>query len=255
MRRRDRTQRSGRPISRFASSRPPSISMILPVTKLAAGDARYSAHSAMSAGSPEPLQRRSPHHLVADRGIFEDDFERGRRDRTDRDAVDAHLRREVGRHEPRHVAQRTLRSAVRDEAAVAQPADRGRDVDDRALAGARAGAGAAALLSTNAVVTLKWNERSRKPGLVSRNGRGIVPPALLTTMSSRPNSSTVRSTMPVTASLSLTSVGSTSARRPSRALRRRRRRAVPSCGRRARRRRPLRRTSARSRRRCRGRRR
>ena len=32
-------------------------------------------------------------------------------------------------------------------------------------------------------MTLKWNERSKKPGLVSRNGRGIVPPALFTTMS------------------------------------------------------------------------
>ena len=46
--------------------------------------------------------------------------------------------------------------------------------------------GVAALLSTNAVVTLKWNDRSKKPGLVSRNGRGIVPPALFTTMSMPP---------------------------------------------------------------------
>ena len=74
--------------------------------------------------------------------------------------------------------------------------------------------GTAALLSTNAVVTLKWNDRSRNPGLVSRKGRGIVPPALFTTMSIRPNSVIVRATRSSTASLSLTSQGMTTARRP-----------------------------------------
>ena len=53
-------------------------------------------------------------------------------------AFDAHLRREVGGHEPRHVRERGLGGAVRDEAAVAQPADRGRDVDDRARPRSRA---------------------------------------------------------------------------------------------------------------------
>jgi hypothetical protein len=75
--------------------------------------------------------------------------------------------------------------------------------------------GVAALLRTNAVVTLKWNERSRKPALVSRNGRGIVPPALFTTTSTRPNSPVAAATISSTASLSFTSVGSTSASRPN----------------------------------------
>ena len=50
---------------------------------------------------------------------------------------------------------------------------------------------AASLLRLNALVTLKWNARSRKPSLVSMNGRGMVPPALLTRMSSRPCSAMV----------------------------------------------------------------
>ena len=39
-----------------------------------------------------------------------------------------------------------------------------------------------------AVVTLKWKASSRYSGVVSRNGRGIAPPTLLITTSSRPNS-------------------------------------------------------------------
>ena len=41
-------------------------------------------------------------------------------------------------------------------------------------------------------VTLNANVRAMKPSLVSIAARGIAPPALLTRMSSRPNSSTVR---------------------------------------------------------------
>ena len=40
-----------------------------------------------------------------------------------------------------------------------------------------------------AVDTLKWNARSKRPIAVSEKGRGVVPPTLLTTTSSRPNSS------------------------------------------------------------------
>ena len=87
----------------------------------------------MSSGRPKRLsgvRRTISSRIVV---VFEHDLERARRDRADRDAVDPHLRREVGGHEPRHVAERALGRAVGDEPAVAQAADRGGDVDDRAL--------------------------------------------------------------------------------------------------------------------------
>ena len=51
---------------------------------------------------------------------------------------------------------------------------------------------AASLVSVNGAVTLKANVRAMNPSLVSKAARGIAPPALLTRMSRRPNSSTAR---------------------------------------------------------------
>ena len=63
--------------------------------------------------------------------------------------------------------------------------------------------------------TLKWKACSRRPGEVSMNGRGMAPPTLLTTRSSRPKASRARSTRPATASRSLRSAGTATARRPA----------------------------------------
>ena len=73
---------------------------------------------------------------------------------------------------------------------------------------------AASLVSVNGAVTLNANVRAMKPSLVSIAARGIAPPALLTRMSSRPNSSTVCVTRCSQAAPSVTSVGTTNARRP-----------------------------------------
>ena len=73
---------------------------------------------------------------------------------------------------------------------------------------------AANFVSVSGAVTLNANVRAMKPSLVSMAARGMAPPALLTRMSSRPNSSTVRATRCSQAAASVTSVGRTSARRP-----------------------------------------
>ena len=62
------------------------------------------------------------------------------------------------------------------------------------------------------MLTLKWNAPSNAFTSVSANGIGMEPPTLLTTMSSRPNSSTAVSTRPATASRSERSAGTTTAR-------------------------------------------
>ena len=63
--------------------------------------------------------------------------------------------------------------------------------------------------------TLKWKACSRRPGEVSMNGRGMAPPTLLTTRSRRPKASRARSTRAATASRSLRSAGTATARRPA----------------------------------------
>ena len=74
---------------------------------------------------------------------------------------------------------------------------------------------AASLVSVSGAVTLKAKVRAMNPSLVSRAARGMAPPALLTRMSSRPNSWTARATSASQAAASVTSVGTTSARRPT----------------------------------------
>ena len=69
-------------------------------------------------------------------------------------------------------------------------------------------------LSSKAADTLKWNDDSSWRTVVSRNGFDTEPPALLTSTSSRPSSVVVASTMAARWSRSLTSPGSTRARRP-----------------------------------------
>jgi hypothetical protein len=63
--------------------------------------------------------------------------------------------------------------------------------------------------------TLNWKASARWRGFVARNGRGSAPPTLFTTMSSRPNSATAAAGSPATASRSVRSAGTTSARRPA----------------------------------------
>src|SRR5215467_9920362 len=75
--------------------------------------------------------------------------------------------------------------------------------------------GIAAWVSACATATLKWNAASRCRGLVAGNGRGIAPPTLLTTMSSRPKASAAALASPAAASRSLRSAGITRARRPA----------------------------------------
>ena len=76
--------------------------------------------------------------------------------------------------------------------------------------------GVAALLSTNAVVTLKWNERSRKPGTrVEERAAASCRPRCSRRCRRRPNSATAcRRRSRRRASLSFTSHGTTNASRP-----------------------------------------
>jgi len=75
--------------------------------------------------------------------------------------------------------------------------------------------GTAAWVRLCAVTTLNRNAFSRCRGVVARNGRGIAPPTLLTTMSSRPKASTAAGARPAAAAGSLRSAGTTTARRPA----------------------------------------
>ena len=75
--------------------------------------------------------------------------------------------------------------------------------------------GTAARVRLCAVATLNSKARLRCRGAVSRKGRGMAPPTLLTTMSSRPNALTAASARPAAASRSLRSAGTTTARRPA----------------------------------------
>ena len=75
--------------------------------------------------------------------------------------------------------------------------------------------GTAARVRAWAVATFHENSRMSRLGDVSRNGRGIVPPTLFTTMSMRPSSRAAISASPATASRSLRSAGTTTAFRPS----------------------------------------
>ena len=68
--------------------------------------------------------------------------------------------------------------------------------------------------SSNGDEMLKWNECSRSATVVSSNGRDTDPPALFTTMSMPPSSSTVRCTSAARKPRSLTSPGTPRARRP-----------------------------------------
>ncbi len=74
--------------------------------------------------------------------------------------------------------------------------------------------GTASWVSRNAVVTLKWKAFSKARTLVSRKALGMDPPALLTTTSTPPKASTVRSTRSSSTSSSLTSQGMTRASPP-----------------------------------------
>ena len=73
---------------------------------------------------------------------------------------------------------------------------------------------AASLVSVSGAVTLKAKVLAMKPSLVSRAARGMAPPALLTRMSRRPNSSTAPATSRSSSASTVTSVGTTRARRP-----------------------------------------
>ncbi len=75
-------------------------------------------------------------------------------------------------------------------------------------------AGTANRVSRKAEVTLKRKACSKARSLVRSSGCGGQPPALLTTMSIRPNSATVAATRCSSWARSVTSVGTARARRP-----------------------------------------
>jgi hypothetical protein len=75
--------------------------------------------------------------------------------------------------------------------------------------------GTAARVRAWAVATFQENSRIIRSGDVSRNGRGMVPPTLLTTTSTRPSSALAMPASEATASRSLRSAGTTTARRPA----------------------------------------
>ena len=70
-------------------------------------------------------------------------------------------------------------------------------------------------VSVNAASTLNRNAASTDRALVCGSGRGSQPPALFTRMSTRPSALTVESTSAASWSVSVTSVGTTTALRPS----------------------------------------
>jgi len=75
--------------------------------------------------------------------------------------------------------------------------------------------GTAARTSAWPADTLKRKASSKNRGEVSSNGRGMVPPMLLTTTSSRPNSLNAVSAKEAMRSKSVRSPGTTTARRPA----------------------------------------
>ena len=74
--------------------------------------------------------------------------------------------------------------------------------------------GTAARIRACPAETLKRKASSKKRGDVSSSGRGMVPPMLLTTMSSRPSSAKAVSAREAMRSKSVRSPGTTMARRP-----------------------------------------
>ena len=176
--------------------------------------------------------------------------ERGRLDRADGDRVHPHRRRELGGQLARHERERGLRRAVGDEARLR----RRRPAADEMFTiapppPASSMCGTARRVSRKAVVTLKWKRRLEHRSLVWSAGGGGEPPALFTTMSMRPNSSTRRvARAPRAAPRSFTSQRHRERAAAELADRSRRPpRAAPACAPRTRRRRPARRTRARSR--------
>ena len=133
-------------------------------------------------------------------------------DAADLDRVDAHLRRELGRHRARHHRQRGLRGRVRGEARLHHARRARRDVDDAPSPCRDQVRHARACVSRNADVTLNRSAASNARSLVSSSGRGSQPPALFTRMSMRPNSrDRARRRGAASSSVTVTSVGTASA--------------------------------------------
>ena len=147
--------------------------------------------------------------------VGQDDVERAGGDAADVNGVEAHPGRQLGRHVAGQPVERRLDRAVGGEAGLGHAGRARRDVDDRALPGGVDHAAGRQLGQRERRRHVEVEGRSRTARSCPWRRLGMAPPALFTAMSSRPN----RDTCSVDQLLELaagrvTSVGTTSARRP-----------------------------------------
>ena len=197
---------------------PPSTTRSVPVMAAASSEARNATAEAISSGQRHaPLRdaREAAHHVRVH--LLADVLARRAAWRCSPGA-----RRSSGcraaptpGHDAVEPEQAGLGGAVGDLLAVAGEGRDRRDVDERPTPAAATMARAARCETRNGPVRLTPSTRCQFSALTSRNGQSSSMPALLTTTSMRPHTSTARSIMPWTSASSETSATWARARSPS----------------------------------------